>query len=227
MKNDETRSTSFDWNTKQDLYNHFKMYCELEPEVIDAEIDAVMESFKPRKGESIKPQELWQKVGNNLAEKYNAPRPHKDEEAEFIVNSTEDGDTKVIGIEDGIATFEVDCPKEQDDAKAGKAAKATRNPATSDEEDAFDVSIDPDGESKPPAEAAGRSSGGDEVSFEVEDRKDSSSEEPAGSESPSLDEAVFEASPVAEREERKSDAPAQQSPENDDEGDDATFEVNV
>ncbi len=60
------RTNNFKWNTRQELYDYFLAHFGLNKERVDSEISDVLEIFSLRKGESIKPQELWQKVGKTL-----------------------------------------------------------------------------------------------------------------------------------------------------------------
>jgi S-adenosylhomocysteine hydrolase len=64
------RTAAFRWNSRQELYSYFKDKFGLEKDEIDEEIDRVMAKFHPRKGESIKTQELWEKVGNDLEKSF-------------------------------------------------------------------------------------------------------------------------------------------------------------
>lgn len=57
------RTTSFRWNTRLELYQYFKDNFNFDSEVVDATINRVMADFKPRMGQVVKTQELWQKVG--------------------------------------------------------------------------------------------------------------------------------------------------------------------
>ena len=64
MKNDHSKRTaSFRWNTRLELYDFFHLKYGLSKEQVDNEIDRVMAKFRPRKGQVIRTQELWQKVG--------------------------------------------------------------------------------------------------------------------------------------------------------------------
>lgn len=69
-KQEEKRCSDFRWQSRHELYDYFKKNFNLNKEQIDEEIVAVMATFKPRKGRTIKTQELWQKVGLNLENKY-------------------------------------------------------------------------------------------------------------------------------------------------------------
>lgn len=65
-----SRTSDFLWHSKQELYSYFSEKHDLSPKEIDTEIERVMEGFRLRQGQSIKTQELWQKVGLNLAEQH-------------------------------------------------------------------------------------------------------------------------------------------------------------
>ncbi|MFW6245256.1 MAG: hypothetical protein ACOC36_05155 [Fibrobacterota bacterium] len=60
------RTKNFKWNTRQELYDFFKENYGLGKQKVDREISDVLDDFSLRKGEAIKPQELWQKVGKSL-----------------------------------------------------------------------------------------------------------------------------------------------------------------
>ncbi|MFP4165086.1 MAG: hypothetical protein ACLFQB_14390 [Chitinispirillaceae bacterium] len=60
------RTKEFKWNTRQELYDYFQEKFGLGTDSVDAEISDVLDVFSLRKGETIKPQELWQKVGKSL-----------------------------------------------------------------------------------------------------------------------------------------------------------------
>jgi hypothetical protein len=64
-----SRTKNFRWNTKHELYAYFKENYGLTEDIIDKEIDDVMTRFRPRKGQIIRTQELWQKVGQELESK--------------------------------------------------------------------------------------------------------------------------------------------------------------
>lgn len=64
------RTIDFRWNSRFELYEYFKLNYGLEQFQIDQEIYETMERFRYRKGQVIKTQELWQKVGLNLEAKY-------------------------------------------------------------------------------------------------------------------------------------------------------------
>jgi hypothetical protein len=64
------RSTSFIWNSKQELYVYFKATFGLMENQVDKEISAVLEDFKVRRYQPINTSELWQKVGINLEKKF-------------------------------------------------------------------------------------------------------------------------------------------------------------
>jgi hypothetical protein len=69
------RTSRFHWQTKQELYGFFTTaYCITRDE-IDMEIDSAVTSFQLRKGQAIKTQELWQKVGLNLIKKLGVDSP--------------------------------------------------------------------------------------------------------------------------------------------------------
>lgn len=60
------RTKNFKWNTRQELYDYFHENFGLGKQAVDREISDVLDDFSLRKGEAIKPQELWQKVGKSL-----------------------------------------------------------------------------------------------------------------------------------------------------------------
>lgn len=69
-KEGDKRTEEFRWNTRYELYDYFRKNFSLAKKDVDVEIHAVMETFKPRKGRVIRTQELWQKVGLTLEQKY-------------------------------------------------------------------------------------------------------------------------------------------------------------
>ncbi len=68
-KKKAVRTSDFLWESKQELYSYFTEKHDVSEEEIDREIERVMSGFRLRQGQSIKTQELWQKVGLNLAKK--------------------------------------------------------------------------------------------------------------------------------------------------------------
>ncbi|NLE02126.1 MAG: hypothetical protein GX640_19875 [Fibrobacter sp.] len=62
-KSQYQRTTVFRWNTRFELYNYFKTKFNMESYQVDETISRAMADFKPRQGQVIKTQELWQKVG--------------------------------------------------------------------------------------------------------------------------------------------------------------------
>ncbi len=66
-----SRTANFRWSSKVELYNYFMEKYGLDKETIDREIEDVMAVFRPRKGQIIRTQELWQKVGQVLESKRN------------------------------------------------------------------------------------------------------------------------------------------------------------
>ena len=66
----DKRTTNFRWRTRYELYDYFRINFNLLKKDVDQEIHAVMATFRPRKGRTIKTAELWQKVGLTLEEKY-------------------------------------------------------------------------------------------------------------------------------------------------------------
>ena len=60
------RTKQFKWDSRLELYTYFKDHYGLDRKIIDREIDIVMNRFSHRIGESIKTQELWEKVGSHL-----------------------------------------------------------------------------------------------------------------------------------------------------------------
>ena len=67
------RSEEFRWHSKQELYAYCQETFGLLPHHVDKEINAVMEEFKIRKYQPINVEELWQKVGMNLENKFGLP----------------------------------------------------------------------------------------------------------------------------------------------------------
>jgi hypothetical protein len=67
-KNFIERTSSFRWNSRLELYQYFKENFNIDSEMVDATINRVMASFKPRMGQIVRTQELWQKVGLVLEE---------------------------------------------------------------------------------------------------------------------------------------------------------------
>ncbi|MBN1577707.1 MAG: hypothetical protein JW913_14200 [Chitinispirillaceae bacterium] len=65
----DKRTTVLRWHTRYELYDYFRKNFSLTKKDVDREIYAVMATFRPRKGRTIKTAELWQKVGMNLEEK--------------------------------------------------------------------------------------------------------------------------------------------------------------
>lgn len=57
------RTTSFRWNSRSELYHYFKENFDIDSEMVDSAINRVMADFKPRMGQIVRTQELWQKVG--------------------------------------------------------------------------------------------------------------------------------------------------------------------
>ncbi|NLG18704.1 MAG: hypothetical protein GX556_15350 [Fibrobacter sp.] len=68
-KSSVSRTVNFRWSSKVELYNYFMEKYSLDKEAIDREIEDVMAVFRPRKGQIIRTQELWQKVGQVLESK--------------------------------------------------------------------------------------------------------------------------------------------------------------
>lgn len=62
------RTSCFRWNSRFELYQYFKENFNIDSEMVDATINRVMAGFKPRMGQIVKTQELWQKVGLVLEE---------------------------------------------------------------------------------------------------------------------------------------------------------------
>ncbi len=60
------RTNRFHWETRQDLYSYFVEKQGLTPSELDEKIEAARASFRLRKGQAIRTQELWQKVGLDL-----------------------------------------------------------------------------------------------------------------------------------------------------------------
>jgi hypothetical protein len=70
------RRESFAWQSKQELYDYFMAIYQIERSVIDNEIEEVLKNFQIRQGRPINPQELWEKVGVNLEQRFkSAPSP--------------------------------------------------------------------------------------------------------------------------------------------------------
>ena len=63
------RTSNFKWESREELYDYFKSKHNLSKEQIDDEITRCREEFALRKGEAIRTQELWQKVGSALVDK--------------------------------------------------------------------------------------------------------------------------------------------------------------
>lgn len=63
------RSDSFRWRSKQELCNYFSIRHGLGTRLVEAEIAEAMKSFRLRKHQPIKMQELWQKVGLRIEKK--------------------------------------------------------------------------------------------------------------------------------------------------------------
>jgi hypothetical protein len=63
------RSTTFRWEARAALYDHFSSTHGLDKQRIDVEIADASKVFKLRKGQAIEPRELWQKVGLQLEQK--------------------------------------------------------------------------------------------------------------------------------------------------------------
>jgi hypothetical protein len=63
------RRGAFRWHSKQELCDYFEIHYGLSKKLIDSEIALAMKSFKLRKGEAIKPPELWQKAGLAMEKK--------------------------------------------------------------------------------------------------------------------------------------------------------------
>jgi hypothetical protein len=61
-----TRTTTFRWNSRYELYHYFKDTFDIDKEKVDETIRYIMPKFRPRKHKPIKTQELWQKVGLEL-----------------------------------------------------------------------------------------------------------------------------------------------------------------
>ena len=68
-KKPKKRTSTFRWNSKQELYAYFDKTHGLKKERIDKEIKGVRANFKIRKYQIIHTAELWQKVGLNLEKK--------------------------------------------------------------------------------------------------------------------------------------------------------------
>ncbi|MBD3322187.1 MAG: hypothetical protein GF350_13900 [Chitinivibrionales bacterium] len=191
----KSRTGKFLWLNKQLLYDYFKKRYNLDRVVVDKEIDDVMTSFKPRKGRAIMTQELWQKVGFNLTERYgdlsDLPSEEDVEEiAEVLIQDDEEDEAPTSMPEDeqkasnspgedtGEAVFEISESPE----------RAAEHGDNSDNDDVFVL-----GESILNDESA--EDDDQEAVFEIEipatEEENSGSEnrEPAGS---SDDEAVFE-----------------------------------
>ena len=63
------RTSNFKWDSRKELYDYFIEKYDLSKEQIDDEINKARETFGIRKGEVIRPQELWQKAGRALEDK--------------------------------------------------------------------------------------------------------------------------------------------------------------
>lgn len=69
------RTSAFRWNTRHELYQYFKLKYNIDSEIVDTTINRVMADFKPRMGQIVKTQELWQKVGLVLEDLYQDLEP--------------------------------------------------------------------------------------------------------------------------------------------------------
>ena len=76
------RTENFKWNTRHELYQYFSASFGLNRVAIDSEISSVIEIFALRRGEPIKPQELWQRVGKTIENKLIGSRNLKDNAGE-------------------------------------------------------------------------------------------------------------------------------------------------
>ncbi|MDR0305218.1 MAG: hypothetical protein LBI42_00075 [Chitinispirillales bacterium] len=63
------RTLKFKWDSREELYEYFKDKYNIGKEQIDEEIEKARKEFALRKGEAIRTQELWQKVGCTLENK--------------------------------------------------------------------------------------------------------------------------------------------------------------
>ena len=63
------RTSDFKWESREELYSYFGEKHNLTKEQIDEEITRCREGFALRKGEAIRPPELWQKVGCALEDR--------------------------------------------------------------------------------------------------------------------------------------------------------------
>ncbi|MBD3347248.1 MAG: hypothetical protein GF401_19510 [Chitinivibrionales bacterium] len=98
------RTGKFLWLSKQLLYDYFKSRYDLDREIVDREIEDVMARFKPRKGQAIMTQELWQKVGFNLTEQYGdlSDLPSEDdieEVGEVIINEEDEEEVREVAAQ--------------------------------------------------------------------------------------------------------------------------------
>jgi hypothetical protein len=73
IKEKTARTQRFHWQSRQDLYDYFRAIYRLSPAEVDAEVGGVLPHFKPRKGQAIKTQELWEKTGMSLIKKLGPP----------------------------------------------------------------------------------------------------------------------------------------------------------
>lgn len=64
------RTTNFRWNSRFELYEFFKDKYSIDSNVVDQIINRVIADFKPRAGQIVRTQELWQKVGLVLENYY-------------------------------------------------------------------------------------------------------------------------------------------------------------
>ncbi|HLV30454.1 MAG TPA: hypothetical protein VKY57_02670 [Chitinispirillaceae bacterium] len=60
------RTVNFKWNSRHELYEYFRKKYGLNKHSVDNQIHLTMSEFRPRRGQVIKTQELWQKVGLDL-----------------------------------------------------------------------------------------------------------------------------------------------------------------
>lgn len=63
------RTSNFKWESREELYDYFKEKYNLDREQVDEEITRCREVFSLRKGEAIRPPELWQKAGCALEDR--------------------------------------------------------------------------------------------------------------------------------------------------------------
>ncbi len=165
MKRMMKRREEFLWESKQELYEYFAEEHGLSREEIDREIERVMEHFRLRSGQAIRTQELWQKVGLDIAERLNDTKALRREEEivrKLSGESSADGNEVADNTAD---TMELSGEESRGDEEAASeagesrpvsaeegesAAEEDKAGAEDDAEVSFEVNMDKDKEEKPP-----------------------------------------------------------------------------